>query len=82
LTNSSLHGTSNAKGTRDIAPEEKIVKNYVLNAITSVFELYGYAPLETPCLERYETLSAKYAGGTEILKETFQLKDQGNRDLD
>src|SRR3989338_7257681 len=40
-------------------------------------------PLETPILERYETLAAKFAAGeaSDALKETFKLKDQGNRDL-
>ena len=69
------------KGTKDIPVEKKIVKNKVVNTLRKVFEIYGYSPLETPILERYETLSGKYAGGSEILKETFKLKDQGLRKL-
>ena len=69
------------KGTRDIAPEEKIAKDKIVNTLKEVFELYGYAPLETPLLEKYDVLSSKYAGGNEILKETFRLKDQGDREL-
>ncbi|MBI4143382.1 histidine--tRNA ligase [Candidatus Woesearchaeota archaeon] len=69
------------KGTRDTSPEEKIVKDKVVNALKEVFELYGYAPLDTPILERFDVLSSKYAGGAEILKETFKLTDQGNREL-
>ena len=42
-----------AKGVRDIPPEEKALKNKVVNTLTEVFELYGFAPLETPILERY-----------------------------
>ncbi|HLC56522.1 MAG TPA: histidine--tRNA ligase [Candidatus Nanoarchaeia archaeon] len=71
----------NAKGTRDFLPKEKIVRDSITKQIKEVFELYGYSPLETPALESYEVLSAKYAGGSEILKETFKLKDQGKRDL-
>ena len=70
-----------AKGTKEIGPEEKILKNKILNKITEIFELYGFYPLETPTLQRYDILASKYAGGAEILKETFQLKDQGNREL-
>ncbi|MBI2145937.1 histidine--tRNA ligase [Candidatus Woesearchaeota archaeon] len=72
-----------AKGVRDIPPEEKALKNQVVNTLTSVFELYGFQPLETPILERYETLAAKFAAGEEsdALRETLKLKDQGNRDL-
>src|SRR3989344_8978952 len=72
-----------AKGVRDLAPEEKMLKNKVVNTIAKAFELYGFAPLETPILERYETLAAKYGAGAEsdVLKETFKLTDQGQRQL-
>src|SRR3990167_5293613 len=69
------------KGTRDFSPEEKIVRDKIVNTLKEVFELYGYAPLETPVFERYEILASKYAGGAEILKETFRFKDQGDREL-
>ena len=69
------------KGTRDFSPEEKIVMDKIVSTLKEVFELYGYAPLDTPILERFDVLSSKYAGGDEILKETFKLKDQGAREL-
>jgi len=71
----------NARGTRDFAPEEKIVRQGIIDMLRATFELYGFSPLETPVIERMEVLSAKYAGGAEILKETFNFKDQGKRDL-
>lgn len=72
-----------AKGVRDIAPEEKIVKNQVITSFQKIFELYGFMPLETPIIERYETLAAKGGAeeGSDCLKETFQLTDQGKRQL-
>jgi len=72
-----------AKGTKDINPEEKLKRDYVVSTLKKIFELYGFMPLETPILERYETLSAKFAAGDEsdALKETFKLKDQGGRVL-
>ena len=69
------------KGTRDFKPEETIVRNKIVSTLKDVFELYGYSPLETPAFERYEILASKYAGGEEILKETFKFKDQGKREL-
>ena len=69
------------KGTRDLKPEEAIVRNKIVSALKEVFELYGYNPLETPAFERFDILSSKYAGGSEILKETFKFRDQGKRDL-
>ena len=71
----------NARGTKDFAPEEKIVRQKIVDTLRRVFELYGFSPLETPIIERFEVLSAKYAGGAEILKETFKFSDQGERDI-
>ncbi|MBI2573151.1 histidine--tRNA ligase [Candidatus Woesearchaeota archaeon] len=72
-----------AKGVRDVAPAEKIVKNKVLESMQRIFELYGFMPLETPIMERFETLAAKGGAeeGSDCLKETFQLTDQGSRKL-
>lgn len=71
----------NAKGTKDFGQEEMIVRQKVMDSLKSIFELYGFSPAETPVLERFDLLSSKYAGGDEILKETFKLKDQGGREL-
>lgn len=62
-------------------PEEKILRNEIVDTLKTIFECYGFYPIETPILERFSTLSAKYAGGSEILKETFKLTDQGGRQL-
>jgi len=70
-----------AKGVKDINPEEKIKKNEIVQTIQKYFELYGYNPLDTPIIERFDVLASKYTGGSEILKETFKLNDQGERDL-
>ena len=70
-----------ARGAEDFKPEKKILRNNIVETLKKVFENYGFDPLETPILERYSTLSRKYAGGSEILKETFKLKDQGKREL-
>ncbi|MBW2967295.1 histidine--tRNA ligase [Candidatus Woesearchaeota archaeon] len=71
----------NARGTRDFAPEDKIVRQRLTDMLRKTFELYGFSPLETPVIERLDVLSAKYAGGAEILKETFSFQDQGRREL-
>lgn len=69
------------KGTKDFPIGKKIIKNYVVDTLKTTFETYGYSPIETPILEKFDVLSSKYAGGTEILKETFQLTDQGGRNI-
>ncbi len=72
-----------AKGTRDFSPEEKIARDKIMVVLREVCELYGFNPMETPIIERYETLSAKFAAGDEsdAMKETFKLEDQGGRKL-
>ncbi|MBU0460234.1 MAG: histidine--tRNA ligase [Nanoarchaeota archaeon] len=72
-----------AKGVKDVVPEEKIIQNKVVGTLKEVFETYGFAPLETPIIERYETLAAKFAAGedSDALKEIFKLTDQGKRKL-
>ena len=72
-----------AKGVRDFAPEDKIIREKLTSTLKTVFEEYGYSPSETPSIERLDTLTAKFAAGTEsdAAKEIFKLTDQGNRDL-
>lgn len=70
-----------AKGTRDFFFEDALLRQDILQTLVRVFQLYGYAPLETPVFEFYTTLASKYGGGAEILKEMFTLKDQGKRAL-
>jgi len=72
-----------AKGTRDFPPEDKIIREELITSLKEVFESYGYSPLETPSIERLDTLTAKFAAGTEsdAAKEIFKLTDQGNREL-
>lgn len=69
------------KGTKDLNPEEKILRQEIVEKIKKIFEKYGYSPIETPILRILDTLTAKYAGGEEILKEIYKLKDQGERKL-
>lgn len=70
-----------ARGTRDVSGQDAILRQKIAGTLKGVFELHGYNPLETPVLERYETMASKYAGGEEILKEVFKLRDQGKRQL-
>lgn len=69
------------RGTNDSSFDEQLQKETILSTIKKYFGLYGYNPLETPILEPYEVLASKYAGGAEILKETYSLYDQGDRHI-
>ncbi|MEH7457915.1 histidine--tRNA ligase [Bacillus sp. JJ1127] len=71
----------NVKGTKDYLPSEQILRNTIKRACEETFERYGCKPLETPTLNMYELMAYKYGGGSEILKEMYTLRDQGNREL-
>lgn len=71
----------NVRGTRDIPPEEMIVRLKVLDIVRQMFEDFGFVPLETPALERWEVLGKKGAGGSEVLEECFRFKDKGGREV-
>ncbi|MGB4884742.1 MAG: histidine--tRNA ligase, partial [Ferruginibacter sp.] len=51
---------------------------YIFNKIKSVFELYGFQPLETPAMENLETLMGKY--GEEGDKLIFKVLNNGLSD--
>jgi len=63
------------QGTRDFSADVVRKRNYILNTIRSVFELYGFQPLETPAMENLETLMGKY--GDEGDKLIFKILNNG-----
>lgn len=63
------------QGTRDFGPDVVRKRTYILNTIRTVFELYGFQPLETPAMENIETLTGKY--GDEGDKLIFKILNNG-----
>jgi len=63
------------QGTRDFGPEVVRKRQYIFNTIRTVFELYGFQPLETPAMENIETLMGKY--GEEGDKLIFKILNNG-----
>jgi histidyl-tRNA synthetase len=64
-----------SQGTRDFSAEVVRKRNYIFNTIRSVFEIYGFQPLETPAMENLETLTGKY--GEEGDKLIFKILNNG-----
>lgn len=64
------------QGTRDFGPEVVRKRQHIFNTIKTVFELYGFQPLETPAMENLDTLMGKY--GEEGDKLIFRILDSGN----
>ncbi|MDQ2718517.1 MAG: histidine--tRNA ligase [Bacteroidota bacterium] len=63
------------QGTRDFAAETLRKRQFIINTIKLVFELYGFEPLETPAMENIETLMGKY--GDEGDKLIFKILNNG-----
>src|SRR4051812_25419166 len=66
------------QGTRDFGPDIVRRRQYILQTIKTVFELYGFQPLETPAMENLETLMGKY--GDEGDKLIFKILNNGLND--
>lgn len=71
----------NIKGTYDYFGQEQALRKNIQNTLQDLFELYDFESMDTTLLNELELLTSKYAGGDEILKEMYQLTDQGNRKL-
>tara|TARA_B100001142_G_scaffold329231_1_gene391786 strand:+ start:4643 stop:5995 length:1353 start_codon:yes stop_codon:yes gene_type:complete len=64
------------KGMRDFTPDVIFMRNYILETVKSSFERYGYAPIETPAMEKITTLSGKY--GDEGDRLIFNILNSGD----
>jgi histidyl-tRNA synthetase len=67
--------TQPARGMRDFMPEDVRRRDYVIGLTKSVYERYGFEPLETPAAENIETLMGKY--GEEGNQLIFKILKRG-----
>jgi histidyl-tRNA synthetase len=67
--------TQPARGMRDFLPDDVRRRDYVIGVTKSVFERYGFEPLETPAVENIETLLGKY--GEEGNQLIFKILKRG-----
>ncbi|OGY27516.1 MAG: histidine--tRNA ligase [Candidatus Woykebacteria bacterium RIFCSPHIGHO2_12_FULL_43_10] len=66
------------KGFRDFLPSTSLKRKLVLAKIVSVFERFGFDPLETPAIEFAETLKGKYGEDEKLI---FEFTDRGDRQV-
>ncbi|WP_038038775.1 histidine--tRNA ligase [Thermorudis peleae] len=66
-------------GMRDFLPQTMILRQQIIDTFRSVFERYGFEPIDTPLIERYEVLAGKYGEEGERLMYRFQ--DHGGREV-
>jgi histidyl-tRNA synthetase len=65
-----------ARGTRDFGPDKMIKRTYIFETIKSVFQKFGFLPLETPAFENLSVLTGKY--GDEGDKLIFKILNSGD----
>lgn len=64
------------KGTRDFGPIQMAKRQFIIDSIKSVFQTYGFQPLETPAVEQLSTLTGKYGDeGDQLL---FKILNSGD----
>ncbi len=66
------------QGFMELLPQEQIVMEQMKAVIRHTYELFGFAPLDTPVLELAEVLLSKSGGETE--KQIYEFK-KGDTDL-
>ena len=67
--------TQPARGMRDFLPGDVRRRRFVIQTIASVYERYGFEPLETPAVENLDTLLGKY--GDEGNQLVFRILKRG-----
>ncbi len=67
------------KGMRDFNFDDMVLRERMISVITANFRSFGYLPIETPTLEKYDLLMDKY--GEEADKLIYNFTDRGGRRL-
>ena len=65
-------------GFMELLPQEQLEFNRIKQTIMNEYQKFGFTPLDTPVIERSETLLAKAGGETE--KQIYRFK-KGDNDL-
>lgn len=67
--------TKPISGARDFLPLDVLRRQYVIDVIERVYQSYGFEPLDTPVMERLDTLLGKY--GEEGDQLIFRVAKRG-----
>jgi histidyl-tRNA synthetase len=67
-------------GFQDLLPADALALEHVVERARTVFRRYGYAPIDAPCIYRYETLTGGRAGIDKQLFEWHKADARGEGD--
>ena len=65
-----------ARGTRDFGPEIMVKRNFIFDQIKTVYQKFGFLPIETPAFENLSVLMGKY--GEEGDQLLFKILNSGD----
>jgi histidyl-tRNA synthetase len=63
-----------SRGLRDLMPQQVLARQWMINTIRSVYERYGFLPIETPAVEYLDVLLGSQAGD-EASKSIFRVSN-------
>ena len=66
------------KGMRDFLPDQMLLRQHVIGSFESVFQRYGFEPIDTPVLEYIEALTGKYGEDEKLI---YHFEDHGGREV-
>ncbi len=69
------------RGMSDLLTKQMMKKQYLEDLCRSVFEKYGFQPIQTPIVEDFALLAKKGSGGEAIKEEIYYFKDKSEREL-
>jgi histidyl-tRNA synthetase len=69
-----------SRGLRDLLPDQMLARQWMIDTIRGVYELYGFVPLGTPAIEYLDVLRGSAAGG-EAQKSIFTVQNPEKEEL-
>src|SRR5215203_2856987 len=69
-----------SRGLRDLLPDQMLARQWMIDTIRGVYELYGFVPLGTPAIEYLDVLRGSSAGG-EAQQSIFTVQNPEKEEL-
>lgn len=69
-----------SRGLRDLLPDQMLARQWMVDTIRGVYQLYGFVPLSTPAIEYLDVLTGS-AAGTEAQQSIFTVQSPEKEQL-
>ncbi|HEY3571137.1 MAG TPA: ATP phosphoribosyltransferase regulatory subunit, partial [Thermoanaerobaculia bacterium] len=69
-----------SRGLRDLLPAEMLARQWMIDTIRGVYELYGFVPIVTPAIEYLDVLRGSSAG-SEAQQSIFTVRNPEKEEL-